>query len=165
MAKKDLYDILGVKRAASSDEIKSAYRKLARKYHPYATKNDAKLTEKFKEVQEAYDVLGDASKRKNYDEFGDAGVSGGFGGGGAGGADPFEAFRRAQAGNGGGGGGARTWQGGPGVSVEDFDFEGGGLGGIFDQLFGRGRSGGAGGGGAGAGRSRQREAPARGADI
>jgi DnaJ-class molecular chaperone len=168
MAKKDLYDVLGVKRTASNDEIKSAYRKLARKYHPDATKNDPKLTEKFKEVQEAYDVLGDTTKRKNYDEFGDAGVSGGFGGAGGagGGGDPFEAFRRAQAGN--GGGGARTWQGGPGVSVEDFDFEGAGLGGIFDQLFGgraRGGAGGGGGGGGGGGRSRQRETPQRGADI
>src|SRR5277367_3411576 len=102
MAKRDYYDILGIAKTASNDEIKSAYRKLARKYHPDATKNDAKLTEKSKEVQEAYDVLGDATKRKSYDEFGHAAVGGGFGGG-TGGADPFEAFRRAQAGNGGGG--------------------------------------------------------------
>jgi len=155
MAKRDFYDILGVKRTATTDEIRSAYRKLARKYHPDATKNDPKLTEKFQEVQEAYDVLSDDTKRKNYDQFGNAAGPAGFGGAGAGaaGGDPFEAFRRA-AGN----GGHRTWQGGPGVSVEDFDMEGAGMGGIFDQLFGRGR------GGAGGGRSRQREAP-RGADI
>ncbi|HTW94575.1 MAG TPA: J domain-containing protein [Tepidisphaeraceae bacterium] len=156
MAKKDFYDILGVKPSATTDEIRTAYRKLARKYHPDATKNDPKSTERFKEVQEAYDVLSDDTKRKNYDQFGNAAGPAGFGGAGAGaaGADPFEAFRRS-AGN----GGSRTWQGGPGVSVEDLDLEGGGLGGIFDQLFGRGRT-----AGGGASRARQREAP-RGADI
>src|SRR5579862_6362351 len=114
MAKKDYYDVLGVSKSSSNDDIRTAYRKLARKYHPDATKNDPKMTEKFKEVQEAYDVLGDATKRKNYDQFGHAGVAGGAG---EPGGDPFEAFRRAQAGN----GGTRTWQGAPGVSVGDFD--------------------------------------------
>jgi DnaJ-class molecular chaperone len=141
MAKRDYYDILGVSRTASADEIKSAYRKLARKYHPDATKNDPKSTEKFKEVQEAYDVLGEAGKRRNYDQFGEAGV-----GGAAGGADPFEAYRRAQqaAGRGGGGrggNGRRSWNAGPGVSVEEFDMGDSDMGSIFDQLFG-GRAGG-----------------------
>jgi len=154
MAKRDFYDILGVGKTASADEIKSAYRKLARKLHPDATKNDPKSTEKFKEVQEAYDVLSDQAKRKNYDEFGHAGVGGMPGGGG----DPFEAFRRAQQ----QGGQTHQWQAGPGVSVEDFDFGGGGdMGSIFEQLFGaRGA-----GGGAGRGRSRGRPQPERGSDV
>jgi len=155
MAKKDYYDVLGVSRSASGDQIKSAFRKLARQLHPDVTKNDPKKTEQFKEVQEAYEVLNDAQKRKNYDEFGHAGVHAGPGGG-PGGADPFEAFRRAQQGR----GGARSWQGGPGVSVEDFDGGGGDFGSIFDQLFG------AGGGGRvrGGGRQRARQ-PQPGADA
>src|SRR5580693_2862216 len=133
MAKRDYYEILGVGKTASADEIKSAYRKLARQYHPDATKNDPKLTERFKEVQEAYEVLSDEGKRKNYDEFGHAGVGGTPGSGG----DPFEAFRRAQ------GGRAQThsWQGGPGVSVEDFDTGGADFGSIFEQFFGSGAGG------------------------
>jgi curved DNA-binding protein len=152
MAKRDYYDILGVSRTASADEIKSAYRKLARKLHPDATKNDPKSTERFKEVQEAYEVLSDQTKRKNYDDFGHAGV-GATPGGQAGAPDPWEQFRRAQQGR-----GAR-WQGGPGVSVEDFDLGDQDIGSIFDQLFGSRR-----GGQAGA-RSRARPEPQRGADI
>src|SRR5580693_8966276 len=115
MAQRDYYEVLGVSKSASADELKSAYRKLARKYHPDATKNDPKLTERFKEVQEAYDILGDTNKRSNYDQFGHAGVGAGAAGGpgGAGGVDPFEAFRRAQQGR-------KSWNGGGGVSVEDF---------------------------------------------
>ena len=82
--KRDYYDVLGVSRNASADEIKSAYRKLAKKYHPDLNKApDA--AEKFKEVNEAYEVLGDADKRAKYDQFGFAGVDpqaaagGGFG--------------------------------------------------------------------------------------
>jgi curved DNA-binding protein len=151
MAKRDYYDILGVSRSASDDEIKSAYRKLARKYHPDVTKNDPKLTEKFKEVQEAYEVLADKTKRQNYNEFGHAGVGAGAA---QGGADPFEAFRRAQQGR-AGNGGRRSWSGGPGVTVEDFD--GGDFGSIFDQLFGSrgGKS----------SRRRAEAAPQRGEDI
>jgi DnaJ-class molecular chaperone len=154
MAKQDYYDILGVAKTASADDIKSAYRKLARKYHPDATKNDPKLTEKFKQAQEAYDVLSDPAKRKNYDQFGHAGVGAQPGAG----ADPFEQFRRAQQAR--GGNGRRSWNGGPGVSVEEFDFgDGGDAASIFDTLFGAGR------GGAKAGRGRGRAAPPRGQDI
>jgi molecular chaperone DnaJ len=65
-----LYDTLGVKKGASADEIKKAYRKLARKYHPDTNQGDKSAEERFKEVQTAYDVLSDAEKRKSYDRFG-----------------------------------------------------------------------------------------------
>src|SRR5687767_12325154 len=103
MAKRDFYDILGVPKTASADDIKRAHRKLVRQYHPDVNKNNKGAEEKFKEVQEAYDVLSDEQKRKNYGQFGHAGVGGGVGGGG----DPFEAFRRARAGGAGGGNGGR----------------------------------------------------------
>jgi curved DNA-binding protein len=162
MAKRDFYDILGVPRNASADEIKKAHRKLVRQYHPDVNKNNAGATEKFKEVQEAYDVLSDPPKRKNYDQFGHAGV----GVEGAQGADPFEAFRRAQQGR----GGPREWRSGPNTTVEDFDFSGGGGAGnfsdIFEQLFGAGARAGGGGGRSGArGRMRPEPPPQRGADV
>src|SRR3954451_949944 len=65
-----LYDTLGVKKGASSDEIKKAYRKLARQHHPDANPGDKAAEERFKEVQTAYDVLSDEKKRKEYDRFG-----------------------------------------------------------------------------------------------
>jgi len=71
---RDYYEILGVKRDASQDEIKRAYRKLAKQYHPDRNPDDASAEEKFKEVQRAYDVLKDAKKRADYDEFGEVGV-------------------------------------------------------------------------------------------
>ena len=87
---KDLYDALGVSRGASQDEIKKAYRKLVRQYHPDKNPGDEEAEERFKEVQGAYDVLSDPEKRKEYDAFGSAdGRPGGFPGGGGGGAGGF----------------------------------------------------------------------------
>ena len=92
MSKRDYYEVLGVSRNASAEEIRKAYRKLARKYHPDVNKApDAE--EKFKEVKEAYEVLSDPQKRSNYDRFGHAdpgeaaGAGSGFGGFGGAGAD------------------------------------------------------------------------------
>ena len=84
MAKRDYYEVLGVDKNASEDEIKKAYRKLAIKYHPDKNPDDKNAEEKFKEAAEAYDVLHDPNKRKQYDQFGfdgPAGMGGGFGGG------------------------------------------------------------------------------------
>ena len=90
MAKRDYYEVLGVDKNASEDEIKKAYRKLAIKYHPDKNPDDKNAEEKFKEAAEAYDVLHDPNKRKQYDQFGFDGPAGmggfgGFGGGGFGG--------------------------------------------------------------------------------
>lgn len=84
MNKKDYYEVLGVSKTASDSEIKSAFRKLAKKYHPDVSK-EANAAEKFKECQEAYAVLSDPQKRKQYDQFGHAAFSGGAGGSGMGG--------------------------------------------------------------------------------
>lgn len=83
MAKRDYYEVLGVSKDATDDELKKAYRKLAIKYHPDKNPGDKNAEEKFKEAAEAYDVLRDKDKRARYDQFGHAGVDGqgGFGGG------------------------------------------------------------------------------------
>ncbi|MFN5629731.1 MAG: molecular chaperone DnaJ [Bacteroidota bacterium] len=81
MAKRDYYDVLGVNKNASEDEIKKAYRKMAMKYHPDKNQGDKAAEEKFKEAAEAYDVLGNANKKQKYDQFGHAGFSAGGGGG------------------------------------------------------------------------------------
>ncbi len=78
MAEPDLYETLGVARGASEDEIRKAYRKLARKFHPDVNPNNKPAEERFKRISFAYDVLSDASKRKLYDEFGHSGLSQGF---------------------------------------------------------------------------------------
>ncbi|MEM9656071.1 MAG: molecular chaperone DnaJ [Actinomycetota bacterium] len=115
---RDFYKILGVSESATEKELTKAYRKLARKYHPDANQNDSAAEERFKEVSEAYDVLGDAERRKEYDELRKYGRTAGFGGG-----NPF------------GGGTA----GGPGGG---FSFDSGNLSDILGDLFGAGRRGG-----------------------
>jgi len=101
---RDYYEVLGVKREASEDEIKKAYRKLARQYHPDRNPGDKQAEARFKEIQDAYDVLSDKTKRGQYDRFGFAGADGGFhpGGGGqtfhwGGGGPGFEQIDPAQA--------------------------------------------------------------------
>ncbi len=138
MAKRDYYEILGVSKNASDDEIKKAYRKLAIKYHPDKNPGDKSAEEKFKEISEAHEVLSDKQKRARYDQFGHAGVNGGASG------NPF-----------GGGAGGFNFNG------QEFHFDFGGAGGqgfggaglddILGSLFGFG----------GAGRRR----PMRGADY
>lgn len=85
MEKRDYYEVLGVERGATEQEIKKAYRKQAMKYHPDKNQGDKEAEEKFKEINEAYEVLSDAQKRKTYDQFGHAGLGGNGGFGGAGG--------------------------------------------------------------------------------
>jgi len=120
MKEKDLYAALGVPRTASADEIKKIYRKLARKHHPDVNPGSREAEERFKAISEAYDVLGDAQKRKLYDEFGMAGVQSGFD------ADQARAYRE-QAQAGAAGGGARAGFGG----YENFED-------VFGDIFGQG---------------------------
>jgi len=113
MSKRDFYEILGVNRDASEEEIKKAYRKLAMKHHPDRNPDNPAAEEKFKEAKEAYEILSDGQKRAAYDQFGHAGVDpqagmggAGFGAGGAGFADAFGGiFDEIFGGRGGGGGG------------------------------------------------------------
>ncbi|MFZ9754674.1 MAG: DnaJ domain-containing protein, partial [Bacteroidia bacterium] len=92
MSKRDYYDILGVSRGASADEIKKAYRKLAIKYHPDKNPDNKEAEEKFKEAAEAYDVLSNAEKKQRYDQFGHAGMGGAGGGAGFSMDDIFSQF-------------------------------------------------------------------------
>ena len=108
--KRDYYEVLGVSKSATKDEIKSAFRKLAKKYHPDISKEE-NAEEKFKEVQEAYSVLSDDNKRRQYDQFGHAGVKGN---------------------------GAGSGFGGFGGNSAGFGFDASDLGDIFDDLFGAG---------------------------
>ncbi|CAE7155278.1 lcfB [Symbiodinium necroappetens] len=147
-SKRDLYDVLGVSRDASADEIKRAYRKLARELHPDMNKA-ADASEKFNEVQEAYDTLSDEQKKAQYDRFGHTGVGGSpFGGGGPGGP----------------GGGTYTWSnvagGGGGGGFSDFD-----VGSIFEQVFGGQASGFGARATAGRQHARARSRPRKGEDI
>ena len=121
MAKRDYYEVLGVNRDASDDDIKKAYRKLAMKFHPDRNPDDKSAEEKFKEAKEAYEILSDNQKRAAYDRYGHAGVDpsaggAGFGGGGFGGGDFGDAFGgifdEIFGGGRGGGGGARVYRGG-----------------------------------------------------
>jgi molecular chaperone DnaJ len=123
---KDFYSVLGVGSGASQDEIKKAYRKLAKKYHPDANASDPKAAERFKEISEANNVLGDVAKRKQYDEMRRLGAfDGGFGG--------FGGGSSRGAGARGAGGGGQT------INFQDFDIGGlGGLGDLFSSMFGGG---------------------------
>src|SRR6266511_774161 len=98
--KRDYYEVLGVTRSASQEEVKRAYRKLAVKFHPDKNPNDPHAEEKFKELGEAYDVLMDADKRAAYDRFGHSAFTQGAGFGG-GFHDPFDIFREVFGGGGG----------------------------------------------------------------
>jgi len=124
---KDYYEILGVPRTASDAEIKKSFRRLAREYHPDVAKDKKKAEEKFKEINEAYEVLGDPAKRKKYDELGANWKSG---------ADfrpppGWEAFS-----------GGQAFRGGRGGSQEfEFNFGGTGFSDFFEQLFGSRRGG------------------------
>ena len=89
--KRDYYEVLGIQKGANEDEIKKAYRKAAKQYHPDLHPGDKVAEEKFKEVNEAYEVLSDSEKRARYDQFGHAGVDPSYGGG-AGGMEGFGGF-------------------------------------------------------------------------
>jgi molecular chaperone DnaJ len=144
MAQQDYYAVLGVPASASQDEIKKQYRKLAAKHHPDKNPNDPKAADTFKAISEAYQTLGDADKRKQYDQMRQLGAFGGFGGG------PRGAGTR--------GTGAPP-PGGPNVRFDEFDIGGlGGLGDIFSSMFGGGGT------RAGAAGARSR-GPQRGQDV
>src|SRR6266436_3129308 len=114
MAKRDYYEVLGVERTATAEEIKKAYRQLAVKHHPDKNPGDKAAEEKFKELGEAYEALSDSQKRAAYDQYGHAAFDPRMRAGGRGGGfhDPFEIFREA--------------------------FGGGSTGSIFDELLGGG---------------------------
>ncbi|MBL7544643.1 MAG: DnaJ domain-containing protein [Bdellovibrionaceae bacterium] len=138
MAKQDYYTLLGVSRSATDEEIKKAYRKLAIQFHPDKNPGDKKAEDKFKEITEAYETLGDSKKRDIYDKFGHTQGGNPFAGNSGG---PF----------GGGGGYGRTYTGG-GAGGDPFQDI---FGDVFSEVFGASRAGG--------GRGRQR--PQKGADL
>mgnify|MGYP001764805773 CR=1 FL=1 len=125
MAQKDFYAVLGVSASATADEIKKQYRRLAKQYHPDTNKGDPKAADRFKEISEAYNVLGDAEKRKQYDDMRRLGAF-----------DPYTARPRSGPRPGGAGTAGTT---GSGPRMEDFDVGGfGGLGDLFSSMFGGG---------------------------
>ena len=129
MAKKDYYSVLGVAEKATADEIKKQYRRMAKQHHPDANKSDPKSADRFKDISEAYQVLGDEKKRAQYDDMRRLGAFDGFSSRGS-----------------GGGAGSRSSGGRPrgapgGANFEEFDIGGlGGLGDLFSSMFGGGRS-------------------------
>lgn len=129
---RDYYETLGVSKSATADEIKSAFRKLARKFHPDTAEDKKSAEEKFKEINEAYEVLGDPEKRQKYDDYG-------------------EHWERVGAGGPGGGSAAWPPRGGQGASYQqtndggvEFEFGGTGFSDFFEQMFGARRAGGVG---------------------
>ena len=119
MSKRDYYEVLGINRSADEKEIKRAYRKLAKKYHPDMNPGDKQAEQKFKEITEAYNVLSDQEKKKLYDQYGFAAFEDGFGQGG------FDqgGFKQGGAGSGFGSGGFRSSGFGNG-GYQEYHFEG-----------------------------------------
>jgi molecular chaperone DnaJ len=139
MAGKNYYDLLGIKKNATEKEVKQAYRKLARKYHPDVNPGDKASEAKFKEINEAYEVLSDKENRKKYDKYGDKWQH----------AEQFEQAARQQ---------SQYWDFTPGGGGSSFTFSGGDVGdleGIFEGLFGGGRG----------GSFRRQARPSRGQDL
>ena len=131
MSKRDYYEVLGINRSADEKEIKRAYRKLAKKYHPDMNPGDKQAEQKFKEITEAYNVLSDEEKKKLYDQYGFAAFEEGFGQGG------FDqgGFKQGGAGSGFGSGGFRSSGFGNG-GYQEYHFEGGDdMGDIFGDMF------------------------------
>ena len=125
-AQKDFYVVLGVSASATQDEIKKQYRRMAKEHHPDSNKSDPKSAERFKDISEAYQVLGDVKKRKQYDEMRRLGA--------------FDNYSPRSPRGGGRPGGAQQQGGGPGGSQYDFDVGGiSGLGDLFSSMFGGGQ--------------------------
>jgi curved DNA-binding protein len=141
--KRDYYEVLGIKKEASADEIKKAFRKKAMQYHPDKNPGDKTAEEKFKEVNEAYEILSDADKKDKYDRFGFAGV------------DPNAAFSGAQSQGQRPGGTYQTYGNFNGTDFEYFDFGGRGFGDLFGDLFG----------GGGFGNAQKQAVPRKGANL
>lgn len=160
--KRDYYEVLGVNKSATDAEIKKAYRKLAKKYHPDMNKDNPKAEDLFKEVTEAYEVLSDKEKRKLYDQFGHAAFdegagqggaygaggqgfgsgAGGFGGFSGGGGFGNSSFGGFGSGNfGGGSGGSFHFNGNSGDGYQEYYYTGDNLDDIFDGFFGDSRKG------------------------
>ena len=139
--RRDYYAVLGVPRTASEKDLKTAYRKLARKHHPDVNPGDKRSEAQFKEIGEAYSVLSDQEKRKKYDRWGHNW-------------EKIDQAQSAGAGNSGRTAGRTTWTGTADGAPGGFNVESDDLGGLFEQLFGRT-----------AGRTRVRSAPRKGADT